>query len=398
MDNFISQAELDSLLRKNGELSGREEALMTAEDLDILSEVGNVTLSAASDALSKFLKQKVTLSAPTVEALTFEEMAARFATPMAVAAMQIKGDVIGDTLLALEPEAAEAIAGIVAGRDLAGDWAASETLAGLSPETLGALTEGVNYTAAYLFESLSEMTDLTVEPFTAETSVWEEDVRKRLAKHFMEKPVCVMTATIGINGKELGALWHLYAGEHAEAIVAGLHKKYDPVVSEETLKDFEMPVPERMPMVEAKSQSHTAQSARMTSVGEAEGTTDTAAALTPAATQSATAPLPEVEVQKPVFAPIKETGKVPQQKNLDLIMDVPLELSVVLGKTKKTIKDILSLGTGSVVELNKLADEPLEIHVNGKLVAQGEVVVIGENFGIRITQILSKEQRVDSLK
>ena len=390
MDNFISQAELDSLLRKNGALSGKDEALMTAEDLDILSEVGNVTLSAASDALSKFLKQKVTVSAPTVEALTFEDMAARFATPMAVTAMQIKGDVIGDTLFALAPEAAEVIAGIVAGSDLSGDWAASETLARLSPETLGALTEGVNYTAGYLFESLSEMTDLTVELFTAETLVWEGDVRKQLAKHFMEKPVCVMTATIGINGQESGALWHLYAGAHAEAIVASLHKKYNPVVSEEALEDYEMPGPERMPMVEATSQS-----AQMASVGEVDGFSNAAAALTPAATSAA---LPEVEVQKPVFAPIKETGKVPQQKNLDLIMDVPLELSVVLGKTKKTIKDILSLGTGSVVALNKLADEPLEIHVNGKLVAQGEVVVIGENFGIRITQILSKEQRVDSLK
>ncbi|SCZ77853.1 flagellar motor switch phosphatase FliY [Acidaminobacter hydrogenoformans] len=384
MDNFISQAELDSLLRKNGELNGKEETLMMPEDLDILSEVGNVTLSAASDALSKFLKQKVTISAPTVEALTFEAMAARFATPMAVAAMQIKGDVIGDTLIALEPEAAAAIASIVSGGDPVGDWAASEALAGLSTATLAALTEGVNYTAGYLFEALSEMTGLTVEPFTAETSIWEGDAGKRLAKHFMEKPVCVMTATIGINGQALGALWHLYAGAHAEAIVAGLHKKYNPEASEEDLSTNAVPVPERLPMVEEKPQPAVAP------------TKTSAAPFT--ASQATSAPLPEVEVQKPMFAPIKESSKAPQQKNLDLIMDVPLELSVVLGKTKKTIKDVLSLGTGSVVELNKLADEPLEIHVNGKLVAQGEVVVIGENFGIRITQILSREQRVDSLK
>jgi flagellar motor switch protein FliN/FliY len=79
-------------------------------------------------------------------------------------------------------------------------------------------------------------------------------------------------------------------------------------------------------------------------------------------------------------------------------MDVPLEFSVVLGKTKKTIKDVLSFSNGSVVELNKLAVDPLEIYVNGKLIAQGEVVVINENFGIRITNILSQEQRVQNLK
>lgn len=79
-------------------------------------------------------------------------------------------------------------------------------------------------------------------------------------------------------------------------------------------------------------------------------------------------------------------------------MDVPLEFSVVLGKTRKTIKDVLSFNNGSVVELNKLADQPLEIYVNGKLIAHGEVVIINENFGIRITKILSKEQRVQRLR
>lgn len=104
------------------------------------------------------------------------------------------------------------------------------------------------------------------------------------------------------------------------------------------------------------------------------------------------------QVQKPVFAQLDDTSEPNQKRNLDLIMDVPLEFSVVLGKTKKTIKDVLALGAGSVVELNKLADEPLEVYVNGKLIAHGEVVIINENFGIRITQILSKEQRVKGLK
>lgn len=85
-------------------------------------------------------------------------------------------------------------------------------------------------------------------------------------------------------------------------------------------------------------------------------------------------------------------------KNIDLILDVPLDISVVLGRTKKNIKDILNLGTGSLIELDKLAEEPVEILVNGKRVAYGEVVVVDENFGVRITSIISSEERIKSLK
>ena len=97
-----------------------------------------------------------------------------------------------------------------------------------------------------------------------------------------------------------------------------------------------------------------------------------------------------VPIQKPAFQELHKSDKQHLPQNLELILDVPLEFSVMLGESKKTIKDILSLGTGSIVELNKLTEEPLSIYVNGKRIAEGEVVVINENFGIRITNILSK--------
>ena len=78
-------------------------------------------------------------------------------------------------------------------------------------------------------------------------------------------------------------------------------------------------------------------------------------------------------------------------------MDVNLDISVVLGRTKKTIKDILALGNGSLIELDRLAEEPVEILVNGKRIAYGEVVVVDENFGVRITSIVSGEDRIKSL-
>jgi flagellar motor switch protein FliN/FliY len=85
-------------------------------------------------------------------------------------------------------------------------------------------------------------------------------------------------------------------------------------------------------------------------------------------------------------------------QNLDFILDIPLKVSVELGRSKAVIKDLLQLGQGSVIELDKLAGEPLEVLVNGKLIARGEVVVVNEKFGVRLTDIISPVERIETLK
>ncbi len=92
-----------------------------------------------------------------------------------------------------------------------------------------------------------------------------------------------------------------------------------------------------------------------------------------------------------------KAGSSSGKRDLDFILDIPLEVSAELGRTKLLINELLQLGQGSVVELNKLAGEPLEIYVNGKLVARGEAVVINEKFGIRLTDIISPIERVKQL-
>lgn len=84
-------------------------------------------------------------------------------------------------------------------------------------------------------------------------------------------------------------------------------------------------------------------------------------------------------------------------RELDFILDIPLELSVELGKTRMLVNDLLQLGQGSIVELNKLAGEPLEVYINRKLIARGEVVVVNEKFGVRLTDIITPIDRVKSL-
>ena len=99
-------------------------------------------------------------------------------------------------------------------------------------------------------------------------------------------------------------------------------------------------------------------------------------------------------MQPAQFAPLRPAEPIQGQENLELILDVPLQVSVELGKAKKTIKEILELGPGSVIELDRLAGEPVDMIVNGKLVAKCEVVVINETFGIRITDIVQPSERM----
>lgn len=89
--------------------------------------------------------------------------------------------------------------------------------------------------------------------------------------------------------------------------------------------------------------------------------------------------------------------EIPQVKNLDFIMDIPLQLTVELGRTKLLVRDVLQLNQGSVVELTKLAGEPLDVFVNSKLVARGEAVVVNDKFGIRLLDIVSPNERVDKV-
>lgn len=94
----------------------------------------------------------------------------------------------------------------------------------------------------------------------------------------------------------------------------------------------------------------------------------------------------------------KAEAGVKRERNLDLILDIPLRVTVELGRTKMVVSDLLNLGQGSVIELSKLAGEPMEVLVNDKLVARGEAVVVNEKFGVRLTDIISPAERVEQLK
>lgn len=105
-----------------------------------------------------------------------------------------------------------------------------------------------------------------------------------------------------------------------------------------------------------------------------------------------------IEPEELAEAPANEQANglaVGASSNLDLMMDIPVVLSMEIGKTRMTIGEVLNLGKGSIVELQRMADEPLDVLVNGTLVAHGEAVVIGERFGVRLTDVISPNERLN---
>ena len=105
----------------------------------------------------------------------------------------------------------------------------------------------------------------------------------------------------------------------------------------------------------------------------------------------------ELSTQGVIFETLSPQQTEEQKQDINLILDIPIDLSVELGRTKMAIKDLLNLTQGSVIALDGLAGEPLDILINGYLIAQGEIVVVGDNYGIRITDIITPSERVRRL-
>ena len=124
-------------------------------------------------------------------------------------------------------------------------------------------------------------------------------------------------------------------------------------------------------------------------MGDAESTTQTDTQTSGVSGESSPQPAS--------FPPVQDTATSGTSKNIDFILDIPMSVAVYVGSTKMAIRELLQLAQGSVIELDKLAGEPMEVMVNNKLVARGEVVVVNEKFGIRLTDVVSAAERVQQL-
>lgn len=368
-DNILSQEELDALL--NGLMLG--DAMTPAlsdSDKDLLGEIGNIAMGSASTALSTILQKTVNITTPRVSITTLNEMKKDFEMPLVALEVEYTEGLSGVNLLLMKITDAAIISNVMMGGS--GVGAEVENKTELTEIELSAVEEAMNQMVGSAATALSQLLSIPTNISPPVAKVWDNtipnlshkvDENEEIVKiafrmtieNFVDSEI-MLILTVGTSKLIIDKM---YSGQNDEPV------KTEPSKIE-TKKEIKSTSVEEVPEIYNQSNKNTQNQ------------------------------MP-VNVQMAQFAPLKSvnTGDI---QNIDLILDVPLEVSVVLGRTKKTIKDILQLGSGSLVELEALTEDPVEILVNGKKVAVGEVVVIDESFGVRVTDILSSAERVKSLQ
>lgn len=365
MSDMLTQEEIDALMNGDSDKESSTEASkieeLTQTEKDIIGEVGNISMSQAATTLSSLLNHQVKITTPRVVQRTLEEILEDSQFPKVVTSIQFKEGLDGNNMLMIDVPDAIVIADLMMGND---GTNVSENE--FSEMELSAVGEAMNQMIGSASTAMATMFDRKIDIFPPQVEVLDQDTESDEADFSSEEPVVTISFELTVEGLINSRIVQIFTKSTVHEI------------SELMLNDKAVTLADRQPIPTTEEDS-------MDTFEHKENSKDISDAKK------------KIEVQKPDFQELSDTGPMEVPRNLELIMDVPLEFTAVLGKSRRTIKDILSLGAGSVVELNKMTDEPLDILVNGKLVAEGEVVVINESFGIRITNILSKEERLHNI-
>ncbi|NLL69642.1 MAG: flagellar motor switch phosphatase FliY [Epulopiscium sp.] len=383
MGDMLSQAEIDALLGNTDDTEEQETLSVPEEDLteeqkDALGEIGNISMGTAATTLFTLVNQKVTITTPKVQVTTWEKLSRSYKRPCVAIKVEYKEGLKGANLLVLREEDVKIITDLMMGGD------GSNLPDELSELHLSAISEAMNQMVGSASTSMSSILNQTIDIMPPDAFVLD------LTQEIDENDVGFgQGGFVQISFKmEVGQLidseiMQLLPIDFAKNLFNNLiqAQSYEQEVTKEVQaipvqEPKVSPVKMEEPPVMSKSVQQSYQQ-------------EMKSYATPTAS-----PQQPVNVQPVQFQNFDMPSFVPHKENINLIMDVPLEVTVELGRSHKTIKEILEFSPGTIVELDKVAGEPVDILVNGKFIAKGEVVVIDENFGIRITDIIDEEHRI----
>lgn len=386
-NDFLSQEEINALL--SGEDSSdtstdkADEELITEIDKDLLGEIGNISMGSASTALYQLINQKVNITTQVVSVTTLKEIRQEFETPNIILDIKYIEGIVGRNILIIKIQDGAVISNLMMG----GDGKIEANLTTLSEIEISAVSEAMNQMIGSAATSMATMFGRKVDISPPTSKVIENDDVPISDDISEDQPIVKVSfrLTIGdLVDSNIMQIFPIEAAKNIVAIMTGEDKgqeEVEAVKQSEPIQNKEIEQPVQAPQPQYAPQQQQYQQPQYQQPQYAQ----------PQYQQP-------VEVHQAAFEPLVPQQGVPPMKNMDLILDVPLDISVVLGRTRKSIQDILNLGTGSLIELEKLAEEPVEILVNGKQIALGEVVVVDENFGVRITSIVSNVERIRNLK
>ncbi len=383
MSDMLSQEEINALLgdsvatnEENNNTNANE--ILTDENRDILGEVGNISMGTAATTLSALLNHKVEISTPTVSMVYPKDLSSKYDKPCVGLKINYKEGLIGSNLLILKQEDVKIIANLMMG----GDGNVSLDEEGLTELDLSAISEAMNQMVGSSSTSLSSMLGYKIDIDTPQAFILKLDDDTFFEELTMtdEHLVCNSFRMV-VQDLIDSEIMQLLPVEFAESIIQKLTSSEEVEQPAAEPQPAPQPTPQPQPQV-APQPVQQAQPMAQPVMTQ------------PMQTQSSNVMHNNVNVQTAQFQSFDMNELAQQKENITIIRDVPLEVTVELGRTRKPIKEILEFNPGTVIELDKLAGEPIDILVNGKFIARGEVVVIDENFGVRVTDIISTEDRI----
>ncbi|WP_346937738.1 flagellar motor switch phosphatase FliY [uncultured Clostridium sp.] len=395
MDNsFLSQEEIDVLLNGDGSSSESEPVNEPAKDLsdlekDLLGEVGNISMGTAATALSAVVGKPVNITTPTITISTLNKLKKSFKTPNIVLDVQFVSGIVGGNLFIINIIDSAVIANLMMGGD-----GVLEPPSELSELEISAVQEAMNQMIGSAATSMATMFSREVNISPPISSVCDENSEEISTDITADEEIVNVSFRMTIGDLVDSNIVQILPIATAKKIVSIMMGTEDEVAVSELTK-----VPAEVEVVAEPKEIYINNEdvANETASKETYNNETTYSVQGQGTVENRYQSHEDVNVKQATFGQLEEIRGAEMPKNIDLILDVPLELSVELGRTKKNIRDILALTRGSLIELNKLAEEPVDIFINGKRIAHGEVVVVDENFGVKITEIASGEDRVKSL-
>lgn len=411
MDGMLSQDEINALLNgmsaddsadnetsetpqesnesasDNTPNTDKPEALSDTEK-DAVGEISNISMGTAATTLSSLLNQKVNITTPRVEVADWDKLSRKYDRPCVMLQIRYKEGIDGNNVLILKERDVKIITDLMMGGT--GNVDDGEELTDLH---LSAIGEAMNQMMGSAATSLSSMFNrkIDISPPIANIVETYNEMDETLPQ-FLNDNFVIVAFKMQIGDLIDSEIMQLYPVDFAKELLTMFsidqEEQADNSATSAEPTPAEQAAAPQQPMPDMSQQGMMQQGMPMQGMPYGYGMPMQGMPYGYGMPMQQ-APVKDVNVSPASFQPFQaDVNPLVQQENIDLIMDVPLEVTVELGRVSKSIKDILDFAPGTIVELNKIAGEAVDVLVNGKYVAKGEVVVIEENFGVRITEII----------
>ena len=381
MDGVLSQEEISALLNNPDDANKND--LLTDAEKDAIGEIGNISMGTAATTLFSLVNRKVDISTPVVSFATWSDICDAYEKPCVFIRIAYTVGLDGSNILVLKEHDVKVITDLMMGGD------GTNTDGELGELHLSAISEAMNQMMGSAATSLSSMLNKTIDisPPVADLVDLHDNIDEGSIADFLSGSFVKISFKMEIGDLVDSEIMQLYPVSFAKEMCASITKNMEAdtnSTSNEAEKAVSAQPAAPQPQMEQPMGGQQVMGQPMMGqpmMGQP--------MMGQPVDMSAMYANQQVNVQPAQFQNFTgDMNGVFPKENIDLIMDVPLEVTVELGRTSKSIHDILDFAPGTIIELNKIAGEPIDVLVNGKYVAKGEVVVIEESFGVRITEII----------